>query len=1006
MALDPAKLTANLIDDYSSYLSSRFFFKDAHLREQFSSLLANERRLFGGPFLELTPPFKPGDTPRALVKRGVLDETLLRLPDEALYPDRTLYLHQQRAIEKIQSGRNIIVATGTGSGKTETYLLPILNQLLCDECLKNSRPAGIRALLLYPMNALANDQIKRIRHLLRTCPGITFGRYIGETPTSRMHGLTRFRETWPQEPVISNELKSREEMWETPPDILVTNFAMLEYLLVRPQDSVFFNSGAGELLRFLVLDEIHTYDGARGTEIAMLLRRLKQRIGLSPRGSLRCVGTSATLGGGRDLGDVAEFADALFNEPFQYSKGGDTCDVIEAERIVYENPQEEWGPISPQFYSELARGANIDEERFKKLVEEEATIPGNIRKAAIEIVIVEAKERVKANDTSRPKETDDWFSDNPKTTDVNDTQSDSIVPAVLSRALYEILRGDTRVTYLKKVSADGPKPLSEIQQLIFAENGTTTELYDALLGLISLASKAAPESSQPSLIKARYHLLFRSLEGGFICLGDHDSHGPKLYLERRKTCVDHPDSKVFEIGVCRRCGEAMLVGSLSTEPLSRHYVLTSEDPTQEMLVEDEKRQRIFLTLAANVNQELNEDELVDEIQDGGNTTRFIQIRICRRCGALGEGDREWECECGEKALLHDVYKIPNRGRDVELCPSCGSRSLQRDILQTIYTGPDEPVAELATTIFQSSNESYLDGNGEKRKLLTFSDSRQDAAYFAPYLETLYRTTLRRHVILSLLQHEAEPLPVEDLAGRLARYLEEKQWLGQSATRDYVNAEAWRWVMGELLHTSKDRRSLEELGLVDFVLRRFAGMSVPQPLLRTPWCMTDEESWILVQILLDTLREAYVFTLPSGLARDDDIFAPARGDAAVALKRVTGDMRTRSWIPQLSYLSNTRLDYLRRLVQKRNLAINDDAVRKFLLDLFEKYLTEPGQPFITRYFDRYASDTRRGVVFQLAPRGWSVVPPTCLSKAYRCTRCGFGPSIIYLTFARPIDATLR
>src|SRR4029434_963436 len=183
-----------------------------------------------------------------------------------------------------------------------------------------------------------------------------------------------------------------------------------------------------------------------------------------------------------------------------------------------------------------------------------------------------------------------------------------------------------------------------------------------------------------------------------------------------------------------------------------------------------------------------------------------------------------------------------------------------------------------------------------------SDSRQDAAYFAPYLETLYRTTLRRHVILSLIEPETEALPLEDLAARVARYLEAKQWLGESATRDTVSAEAWRWVIGEVLHASKDRRSLEELGLVDFVLRRFPSVPFPPPLARDPWNMTQEDSWILVQILLDTLRDGYVFTLAPGLARDDEIFAPARADAAVALKRAKGDTRTLSWVPQLTHLS--------------------------------------------------------------------------------------------------------
>ena len=178
MALDPGKLTNNLIADYTSYLSSRFHFRHEGLRRQFAQLLAGQRRLHSGPFLELMPPFGPGATIRDLVTAGVLDHRLLELSPDALYPDRPLYVHQQRAIEKIQAQRNVVVATGTGSGKTETYVLPILSHLLATAN-ERGRAPRVRALLVYPMNALANDQLRRIRQLIASCPQLTVGRYTG-----------------------------------------------------------------------------------------------------------------------------------------------------------------------------------------------------------------------------------------------------------------------------------------------------------------------------------------------------------------------------------------------------------------------------------------------------------------------------------------------------------------------------------------------------------------------------------------------------------------------------------------------------------------------------------------------------------------------------------------------------------------------------------------------------------------------------------------------------------
>src|SRR5690606_15937905 len=125
----------------------------------------------------------------------------------------------------------------------------------------------------------------------------------------------------------------------------------------------------------------------------------------------------------------------------------------------------------------------------------------------------------------------------------------------------------------------------------------------------------------------------------------------------------------------------------------------------------------------------------------------------------------------------------------------------------LYTGPDEPVAEVATTLFQSANRDHVEKRAPKQKLLTFSDSRQDAAFFAPYLDSLYKASLRRHVMLAAIEAKDGPMAVPDLATRLAGEIAQRGWLGIDATTGEIQTEAWRWVVGELLHTSRDRRSL-------------------------------------------------------------------------------------------------------------------------------------------------------------------------------------------------------
>lgn len=145
------------------------------------------------------------------------------------------YRHQEAACRKAAAGRNLVVASGTGSGKTESFLLPILDHLCAEQAAGTLRP-GVRAVLLYPMNALANDQLKRLRLLLADYPHITFGRYTGETRERVRDAEDEFAQVNAGQLRLPNELLAREQLRATPPHLLLTNYAMLEYLLLRPAD--------------------------------------------------------------------------------------------------------------------------------------------------------------------------------------------------------------------------------------------------------------------------------------------------------------------------------------------------------------------------------------------------------------------------------------------------------------------------------------------------------------------------------------------------------------------------------------------------------------------------------------------------------------------------------------------------------------------------------------------------------------------------------------------------
>ena len=308
---------------YENYLRTSFFFREPGLRASFQEALQREEELLKGPFQESGRAFARRTTAKALAREcfdggcGGLEPALL--DDEDL-----LYTHQERAVRMIfNDGRNVVVATGTASGKTESFLYSILFELYKQHLAGELEEPGVRALVLYPMNALANDQRERLGEFCRQLQTAgsdflpTFGQYIGETPHYGPPAGTGEVEASP------GELLYRAQMRETPPHILLTNYSMLEYLLMRPEDSPLFDDGRARYWQFLVLDEAHQYRGARGMEMGMLLRRLKQRLRQGGRkDEFRCIATSATMTSGEgseERNAVAEFAEALFGEPFSAS---------------------------------------------------------------------------------------------------------------------------------------------------------------------------------------------------------------------------------------------------------------------------------------------------------------------------------------------------------------------------------------------------------------------------------------------------------------------------------------------------------------------------------------------------------------------------------------------------------------------------------------------------------------------------------------------------------------
>lgn len=356
-ALLPTLQATHLREGLTDYLATTFALTDPDAQAVLTDFIGDPQNgMFKGPYVRLRLPFAPaGDG-----WRDRLD----------WWPtDFTPYGHQARAFERLSSRdqdrpQPTLVTTGTGSGKTEAFLYPILDHVLRA---KKSGVTGMKALILYPMNALVNDQAERLSKLISGDPAlvaINAGLYTGEQGGG---GRTRVS--------VDGLITDRTLMHDSPPDILLTNYKMLDHMLLHPGRADVWRLSA-ESLQYLVLDEFHTYDGAQGTDVAMLLRRLGLTLKAHwtaasrvtdddrarPLGKVTPVATSATLGSRAAPTAMLDFAHTVFGEPF----GADA--VIEETRLTPDEWRKArrgsrdsfWKPIEPALPDALDRITALD----------------------------------------------------------------------------------------------------------------------------------------------------------------------------------------------------------------------------------------------------------------------------------------------------------------------------------------------------------------------------------------------------------------------------------------------------------------------------------------------------------------------------------------------------------------------------------------------------------------------------------------------------------------------
>lgn len=875
--LDPLAAGAGIEAAYKRYLTTLVSPRDEHLAAAFDTAVDSATMLTKGPMLEITPPYAAGASLADLIDEGVLHSDVRQLASPALPLDRPLYRHQEAAIRKVVSGRNLVVSTGTGSGKTESFLLPILNSLIKERAAYTLGP-GVRALLLYPMNALANDQLKRLRSLLAGMPDITFGRYTGETKESAREAESVFRTANPGQERLPNELLSREEMRARPPHILLTNYAMLEYLLLRPADIELFDGDYAGTWRYIALDEAHVYDGAQGAEVGLLLRRLRERV--SRGRELQCIATSASLTGRTPETqgtDATTFAHNLFDAKFEYVEGdAERQDLITATRQERREPPS-W-KLDDAELLQLSDGDSADDHIVKTL-----------------------GQRVDSGDSA------------------------------------DALHAERHIADLRSMLSRGPVGVRDIEQRLWPDDHHASSKLEAL---VALGSAVVDGAGNP-VLSARYHMFVRATEGAYVSFAD---DGPRVFLGRHE--VD-PDTgrAVFEFGTCQRCGAVHLAGDVDSHEGHEYFrpakndravrwVVLTESDDADVIDEDEATLSAEPTKASDIV---------------GTTFRHL----CTGCGSLGRpgsGDPTCTIECPGGVVLR-VREHGGKTRVMSKCTECGAQA--RQVIRRLRTDVNAAPAVLTTALYQHlppATDKTVEEVGEGRKLLMFSDSRQAAAFAAPYLDQTYGRLLQRRYLTEALtdpKYSEEALSSDDLAALAVRKAKAALHFPESATRLEIERAVNPWVMAELMAMDQ-RQSLEGLGVMKVSMLRPRSTEFPRGF--TQLGLTDEEIWGLLEELLATIRLQGAVTLLPDVDIKHEIFEPRNTTVRIRSMNSNAKKNIISWLPAgRPGNTNKRILLLRKVLD----ALGSDTPAEKVLEGCWRFLLDGG--YVKSVPDKFAGD---------------------------------------------------
>ena len=912
-----ARFKTEVFDPYLDLLKAQYRFhpRYTHAKQMWEQRLTMEE-LVRGPYLEKAQMYAPGES---LDKLSLHEKT--RATIQARLGGHSLYRHQTDALKLLLAGENAIVATGTSSGKTLCYQIPILDDLLHDPS------PGLRAIIIYPLNALVNDQLGEWEHMLKDYPHFTFARFTGQTPNSQEHYEKRLRavieEQLADEQLIQqerqreverrlreqlrndpqNRLNHRDDIRANPPHVLITNFSMLEYLMERPVDAPIFENAR---LKFLVLDEAHAYRGVQATEIAFLIRRLRDRLGIE---KLVSIATSATLGKLDDpesKAKVRQFARDLFGEDF-----------IEPNPIYGTAAQLQLG--SPSFRPTVTQYIN-------------------------------AAEFLRAGDEAAARQ--------------------SLCPNNLAQTLADLLEGDENLYRLRKEILTQPVLLSTAAGRLWlgdprAENG--------LQSLLEIVATAKQDETHDDLLPTRLHYFVRAQDGLHICLHlqcpRRRDGQPAFFVSRKNDEEDVPEgicpacnqvgqrSKLVEVVTCRKCG--YLYGALQDLGPRRAQNPDSGNNSPKPYFDSFSTE---LGWAADSfwSYFSVEDDLPyppqpnadDEDEDQDNLFfNPADLDWCITCGKKNDQGQGDNCRCASHHLrkikifhrqCHHSGKTKDgsnlysqQKKSLTSCPNCGARnSSGLEPVRRFQESDDETGLAMAIPFshFQVSQVSPGQAVSKlPRKLLCFTDHRQRAAAFPALLEEETFTHDLGRMIVKIAGEQEKPLDFVRLGEALAECADPQSeqhdpdfFLPASRFPDEeLDAKGKRnlWIAETFSYfgiPDSARESAEDLALVAVEYHLKDADKERFHELLPAGALSLSESTAALQVLLGFVRQRKAFTLPKGRVEPDETaFGRVTADIAYALHRA-GQKNTQGWLPRRnkdgSHRDNFITDYLRRLLR--------------------------------------------------------------------------------------------